>query len=86
MDRKNNFRQLLMLFHYRLAQHAYRYDEQLLSIHFSFQNQADIEWKFARSKLFLEYFDDTATLPPPFNIIPSPKSFYYGETKLIRLS
>ncbi|KAK6745872.1 hypothetical protein RB195_012156 [Necator americanus] len=41
-------------------------------------NQADIEWKFARSKLFIEYFDDTATLPPPFNIIPSPKSFYYG--------
>uniref|UniRef100_A0A7I4YC87 ANK_REP_REGION domain-containing protein n=2 Tax=Strongyloidea TaxID=27829 RepID=A0A7I4YC87_HAECO len=41
-------------------------------------NQADIEWKFARSKLFVEYFDDTATLPPPFNIIPSPKSFYYG--------
>ncbi|CAI4230702.1 unnamed protein product [Auanema sp. JU1783] len=41
-------------------------------------NQADVEWKFARSKLFIEYFDDTATLPPPFNIIPSPKSFYYG--------
>ncbi|PIO75942.1 transient-receptor-potential calcium channel protein [Teladorsagia circumcincta] len=41
-------------------------------------NQADVEWKFARSKLFVEYFDDTATLPPPFNIIPSPKSFYYG--------
>ncbi|VDM59910.1 unnamed protein product [Angiostrongylus costaricensis] len=41
-------------------------------------NQSDIEWKFARSKLFIEYFDDTATLPPPFNIIPSPKSFYYG--------
>uniref|UniRef100_A0A183F6Q5 Uncharacterized protein n=1 Tax=Heligmosomoides polygyrus TaxID=6339 RepID=A0A183F6Q5_HELPZ len=29
--------------------------------------------------LFIEYFDDTATLPPPFNIIPSPKSFYYGK-------
>ncbi|MFH4980508.1 hypothetical protein AB6A40_007217 [Gnathostoma spinigerum] len=41
-------------------------------------NQADIEWKFARSKLWIEYFDDTATLPPPFNMIPSPKSFYYG--------
>ncbi|WKY02200.1 hypothetical protein Q1695_015872 [Nippostrongylus brasiliensis] len=41
-------------------------------------NQADVEWKFARSKLFIEYFDDTATLPPPFNIVPSPKSFYYG--------
>ncbi|VDD91060.1 unnamed protein product [Enterobius vermicularis] len=41
-------------------------------------NQADTEWKFARSKLWIEYFDDTATLPPPFNMIPSPKSFYYG--------
>uniref|UniRef100_A0A1I7UZM6 MADF domain-containing protein n=1 Tax=Caenorhabditis tropicalis TaxID=1561998 RepID=A0A1I7UZM6_9PELO len=40
-------------------------------------DQADIEWKFARSRLFLEYFDDTATLPPPFNIVPSPKSIYY---------
>ncbi|GMS89249.1 hypothetical protein PENTCL1PPCAC_11424, partial [Pristionchus entomophagus] len=40
-------------------------------------NQADVEWKFARSKLWMEYFDDTATVPPPFNMIPSPKSFYY---------
>ncbi|GMT19062.1 hypothetical protein PFISCL1PPCAC_10359, partial [Pristionchus fissidentatus] len=40
-------------------------------------NQADVEWKFARSKLWMEYFDDTATVPPPFNVIPSPKSFYY---------
>ncbi|VDM98542.1 unnamed protein product [Thelazia callipaeda] len=40
-------------------------------------NQADVEWKFARSKLWIQYFDDTATLPPPFNMIPSPKSVYY---------
>ncbi|KAF8359702.1 trp-2, partial [Pristionchus pacificus] len=40
-------------------------------------NQADVEWKFARSKLWMEYFDDTATLAPPFNMVPSPKSFYY---------
>ncbi|VBB31478.1 unnamed protein product [Acanthocheilonema viteae] len=40
-------------------------------------NQADVEWKFARSKLWIEYFDDTATLPPPFNMIPSPKSLFY---------
>uniref|UniRef100_A0A1I7Z9J4 Uncharacterized protein n=1 Tax=Steinernema glaseri TaxID=37863 RepID=A0A1I7Z9J4_9BILA len=26
----------------------------------------------------MEYFEDTATLPPPFNMVPSPKSFYYG--------
>ncbi|CAG9537651.1 unnamed protein product [Cercopithifilaria johnstoni] len=40
-------------------------------------NQADVEWKFARSKLWIEYFDDTATVPPPFNMIPSPKSLFY---------
>uniref|UniRef100_A0A8C2KFP5 Transient receptor potential cation channel, subfamily C, member 7a n=1 Tax=Cyprinus carpio TaxID=7962 RepID=A0A8C2KFP5_CYPCA len=38
---------------------------------------ADVEWKFARAKLWLSYFDEGSTLPPPFNLIPSPKSFYY---------
>ncbi|XP_068921386.1 short transient receptor potential channel 5 [Petaurus breviceps papuanus] len=41
------------------------------------QDHADIEWKFARTKLWMSYFDEGATLPPPFNIIPSPKSFCY---------
>lgn len=41
------------------------------------QDHADIEWKFARTKLWMSYFDEGATLPPPFNIIPSPKSFWY---------
>lgn len=50
---------------------------ELLLVWFVVQNQADVEWKFARSKLWIEYFDDTATLPPPFNMIPSPKSLYY---------
>ncbi|KRY22926.1 Transient receptor potential-gamma protein [Trichinella patagoniensis] len=40
-------------------------------------NQADTEWKFARSRLWIEYFEESATLPPPFNIIPSPKAIYY---------
>ncbi|XP_076446339.1 short transient receptor potential channel 4-like [Babylonia areolata] len=40
-------------------------------------SQADEEWKFARSKLWISYFDDSGTLPTPFNIIPSPKSLYY---------
>lgn len=43
----------------------------------SFQDHADIEWKFARTKLWMSYFEEGATLPPPFNIIPSPKSFWY---------
>ncbi|XP_030853348.1 short transient receptor potential channel 5 [Strongylocentrotus purpuratus] len=38
---------------------------------------ADIEWKFSRSKLWMSYFDDLGTVPPPFNIIPTPKAFFY---------
>uniref|UniRef100_A0A671QQP2 Short transient receptor potential channel 7-like n=1 Tax=Sinocyclocheilus anshuiensis TaxID=1608454 RepID=A0A671QQP2_9TELE len=41
------------------------------------EEDADVEWKFARAKLWLSYFDEGSTLPPPFNLIPSPKSFYY---------
>ena len=35
------------------------------------------EWKFARSKLWLTYFeDDSSPLPPPFNIVPSLEPLY----------
>ncbi|KAL3042786.1 hypothetical protein OYC64_020665 [Pagothenia borchgrevinki] len=40
-------------------------------------DHADIEWKFARTKLWMSYFEEGATLPAPFNIIPSPKLFLY---------
>ena len=33
--------------------------------------------KFARSKLWLSYFEEGSTLPAPFNLIPSPKSMFY---------
>ncbi|OTF80222.1 transient receptor potential-gamma protein-like protein [Euroglyphus maynei] len=39
-----------------------------------FGEQSDTEWKFARSKLWISYFSDGATVPPPFNIIPTPKT------------
>ena len=42
-----------------------------------FQDHADIEWKFARTKLWMSYFEEGGTLPSPFNIIPSPKSAWY---------
>ena len=42
-----------------------------------FQEKADTEWKFARSKLWISYFEDGGTVPPPFNIIPTPKTVYY---------
>lgn len=43
----------------------------------SLKEDADVEWKFARAKLWLSYFDEGRTLPAPFNLVPSPKSFYY---------
>lgn len=41
------------------------------------QDDADVEWKFARSKLYLSYFREGLTLPVPFNILPSPKALFY---------
>lgn len=35
--------------------------------------KADTEWKFARTTLWLSYFDEDSTLPSPFNLIPTPK-------------
>ena len=38
--------------------------------------KSDNEWKFSRSRLWMSYFEDGKTVPPPFNIIISPKSVY----------
>ncbi|VDK29184.1 unnamed protein product [Gongylonema pulchrum] len=38
---------------------------------------ADLEWKFHRTKLWMAHFDEGSSLPPPFNIIITPKAFYY---------
>ncbi|KAG7479374.1 short transient receptor potential channel 6 [Solea senegalensis] len=38
------------------------------------QDDADVEWKFARAKLWFSYFEQGGTLPVPFNLVPSPKS------------
>uniref|UniRef100_A0A8C5AF49 Short transient receptor potential channel 1 n=1 Tax=Gadus morhua TaxID=8049 RepID=A0A8C5AF49_GADMO len=54
-------------------------------LHKSFRqiaNHEDKEWKFARAKLWLSYFDDKCTLPPPFNILPSPKTLCYLLTSM----
>ncbi|KAJ3591267.1 hypothetical protein NHX12_009213 [Muraenolepis orangiensis] len=37
------------------------------------EDDSDVEWKFARSKLWFSYFEHGNTLPVPFNLIPSPK-------------
>ncbi|PSN40409.1 Transient receptor potential-gamma protein [Blattella germanica] len=41
------------------------------------KERADVEWKFARSKLWISYFEEGGSVPPPFNIIPTPKSVWY---------
>ncbi|KAM6158386.1 short transient receptor potential channel 2 [Rhynchocyon petersi] len=46
------------------------------------EDDADVEWKFARSKLYLSYFREGLTLPVPFNILPSPKSIFYLLRKI----
>ena len=44
---------------------------------------ADTEWKFARPKLWISYFDTGSTVPPPFNILPTTKSIlrFFGCMK-----
>jgi len=34
-----------------------------------------MEWKFARTKLWMTYIDESSTLPVPLNMIPTPRSF-----------
>ncbi len=42
------------------------------------QGDCDVEWKFARTRLWMNYIDDGSTLPVPFNMIPTPKSCRYA--------
>ncbi|PSN38237.1 Transient receptor potential protein [Blattella germanica] len=35
--------------------------------------RSDTEWKFARSRLWMSYFEEGDTVPPPFNLIPTTK-------------
>ncbi|XP_034948418.1 transient-receptor-potential-like protein [Chelonus insularis] len=40
------------------------------------EEHSDVEWKFARTKLWMSYFEESGTLPPPFNIFPAPKLLF----------
>jgi len=46
------------------------------------QINADIEWKFSRTKLYMEFINNEGSLLVPFNLIPTPKSIY---DKFIRI-
>ncbi|XP_077361923.1 short transient receptor potential channel 6-like [Festucalex cinctus] len=47
------------------------------------EDDADVEWKFARAKLWFSYFEEGRTLPVPFNLVPSPKSIL-GLSKCVK--
>ncbi|KAH0625178.1 hypothetical protein JD844_033365, partial [Phrynosoma platyrhinos] len=49
------------------------------------EDDADVEWKFARAKLWFSYFEEGRTLPVPFNLVPSPKSLLYLSLRIKRL-
>uniref|UniRef100_A0A2M4A8I3 Putative transient-receptor-potential-like protein n=1 Tax=Anopheles triannulatus TaxID=58253 RepID=A0A2M4A8I3_9DIPT len=44
---------------------------------------SDTEWKFARTRLWMSYFEESSTLPPPFNIFPTVKHLMrlFGQKK-----
>lgn len=46
-------------------------------------DHADLEWKFHRTKLWMAHFDEGSSLPPPFNIIVTPKAIYYFSLSII---
>ncbi|CAL1528596.1 unnamed protein product, partial [Lymnaea stagnalis] len=37
------------------------------------QDERDVEWKFARTELWLAFIEPGTPVPPPFNIVPSPR-------------
>ena len=44
-----------------------------LSIFQVISQRSDTEWKFSRTKLWISFFETGSTVPPPFNIMPTPK-------------
>ncbi|XP_078684353.1 transient-receptor-potential-like protein [Branchiostoma floridae x Branchiostoma belcheri] len=70
----------LLLGAYQIAAVVILLNQLIATMTDSYQDidaHADMEWKYARTKLWLSYFDDGTTLPPPYNIIVTPKSIYY---------
>ncbi|XP_028395064.1 short transient receptor potential channel 5-like [Dendronephthya gigantea] len=46
--------------------HSYEYISQ----------DEDIQWKFSRTQLWLEFVEKGSTLPSPYNLIPNPRAIY----------
>ncbi|XP_078603414.1 transient-receptor-potential-like protein [Branchiostoma floridae x Branchiostoma japonicum] len=83
MEEKNAFlvsTGSLLLGAYQIAAVVILLNQLIATMADSFQDidtHADMEWKYARTKLWLSYFDNGTTLPPPYNVIVTPKSIYY---------
>ncbi|XP_066288340.1 transient-receptor-potential-like protein [Branchiostoma lanceolatum] len=70
----------LLLGAYQIAAVVILLNQLIATMSDSYQDietHADMEWKYARTKLWMSYFDDGTTLPPPYNVIVTPKSIYY---------
>uniref|UniRef100_A0A2C9M6I9 Ion transport domain-containing protein n=1 Tax=Biomphalaria glabrata TaxID=6526 RepID=A0A2C9M6I9_BIOGL len=50
------------------------------------QDERDIEWKFARTELWLTFVEPGNPVPPPFNIIPSPRFIWKCIMWMLRRS
>ncbi|XP_072046111.1 short transient receptor potential channel 2 homolog isoform X2 [Amphiura filiformis] len=50
------------------------------------QENADTEWKFARSIIMCEYVIDSAVVPPPLNLLPSTMSLSVFSARIGKLS
>jgi len=44
-----------------------------------------MEWKFARTKLWMTYIDESSTLPVPFNMLPTPKNFRHAAQFIVAI-
>ncbi|OAF71995.1 Transient receptor protein 2 [Intoshia linei] len=45
-------------------------------------NDADTEWKFARSQLWISYFDKDISVPVPLNLVPIPYNLFKRAKKI----
>ncbi|XP_071477341.1 short transient receptor potential channel 4-like [Diadema antillarum] len=40
------------------------------NVYNAIEENADVEWKFSRTVLWMSFMDDSFTVPPPFNLVP----------------
>lgn len=76
----SSFQEIEVLCHHclhNMNESLYTGDANVSQIPLLVKGDADVEWKFARAKLWFSYFEQGGALPVPFNLIPRPLSVYY---------